>query len=123
MNEKKFGLLVSFDSRWGILPYFPEFRDEAIHKKLGKLGKLVGADLIDVVRYNDSYDIVIDDCGLLKMGNPVFEVGQLYLAGKLLFLKRLETPEGIELVGMSEQEAISLCNDLNGNIKVIGITG
>lgn len=66
MNEKKFGLLVSFDPRWGILPYFPEFRDEAIHKKLGKL---VGADLIDVVRYNDSYDIVIDDCGLLKNGN------------------------------------------------------
>lgn len=88
--------------------------------------KIVSSELIDVVEYNDEIDIVIDDEGLLKSGNPVLEIttpyGKYELAGKLLFLKKQLNGDGIKLIGLDTGEAFKLLMELDGNIRPIGVT-
>lgn len=83
-------------------------------------------DLINVVRYNDEVDIIVDDTGLLKSGNPVLEVDTPYgtrqLAGKLLFLKSEMTDEGVINTGMDYEQALALIAELHDRVSLIGVT-
>lgn len=88
--------------------------------------KLLDCDLINVVKYNDEVDIIVDDTGLLKSGNPVLEVDTPYgtrqLAGKLLFLKSEMTDEGVINTGMDYEQALALIAELHDRVSLIGVT-
>ncbi len=82
------------------------------------------ADLIDVVEYNGEIDIVIDDEGLLKTGNPVLAVktpyGKYHLPGALLFLKKRFNDDGVDLVGMEMGEIYKLLFELQDKTLLSG---
>lgn len=82
--------------------------------------------MIDIVDLSKDVCIIIDDEGLLKSGNPVFEVKTekidepLQLAGTMLFAVQMETDEGIEVSTLSTVECLELLNHMN--IRLIGKT-
>lgn len=88
--------------------------------------EIIGADLIDVAEYDENIDIVVDDESLLVAGNPAYDIktpyGNIQLAGNLLFLKKEFGEDGIDLVGMESGEVFDLLVQLQGNIKIIGMT-
>lgn len=90
-------------------------------------GKLIGSSFIDVVEFNEEIDIVVDDEGLLVSDNPVLGIdtpyGEVQLAGSLLFVKKVHSIEGIELVGLDAGELFNLLTQLEGKIKVLGVLG
>jgi len=81
---------------------------------------------IDIVNLSKDVCIIIDDEGLLKSGNPVFEVKTemidepLQLAGTMLFAGQTETDEGAEIDTLSTGKCLELLNNLK--IRVIGVT-
>ncbi|MFD1362785.1 hypothetical protein [Lentibacillus salinarum] len=92
---------------------------------------LIGADFMDVVPFDDEFDIAVDDEGLMVSGNPVIEIqteyGTQQLAGTLLFLKKKFTNDGIDLIGFEAGETFNLMLKLEslkleGKIKVTGKT-
>jgi hypothetical protein len=93
---------------------------------VSKFASLIEADLIDVAEYNQTYDIVVDDEGLLVEGNPVFKIqtpyGPIHLAGNLLILKKKYEKDGVDLVGLTAGEVLNLFLELNGKITLIGYT-
>jgi len=88
---------------------------------------LINANIIDIVSLDDTFDIVVDDEGLLIEGNHVFSLNitenELQLAGNLLILKKQMTPEGVSLIGMEAGEAFNMLMKLKGNLRLIGFTG
>ncbi|RKJ50410.1 hypothetical protein D7X33_32650 [Butyricicoccus sp. 1XD8-22] len=88
--------------------------------------KNLGCEMIDIVNYSREIAIVVDDEGLLKSNNPVFEVidangNKLHLAGNLLFAKNhFDEYEGVSLRGLDAGEAYNLMMELK--FKVIGVT-
>lgn len=121
----KMGILVSFDRKT------PKILIEPVEMGMAEveykeLCSILGADLVDVAEYNNEIDIIVDDLGLQTSGNPVFEVqtswGEYPLAGKLLFLKKELTSTGVTYIGLTAGEVLNLLADLQGKIKVIGVT-
>lgn len=86
---------------------------------------IIGSQYIDIVRFNDKYDIVVGDEGLFVSRNPVIRVHTPYedveLSGNLLFLKRVDTEEGVDSSGMTPGEILELLLELNGNVEIIGV--
>ncbi|MBA2176854.1 hypothetical protein H0266_18400 [Halobacillus locisalis] len=86
---------------------------------------IIGSQSIDIVEFNEQYDIVVDDEGLLVSRNPIIRVhtpyGTVDLAGKLLFLRRVDTDEGISSSGMNPGEVLELLFKLDSNIELIGV--
>lgn len=128
--ETKKGILIDFSDVKTVLtvPVKTKMKVEIVdieeNYNYKELAKLIDADLIDCVEYDEKFDIIVDDEGLLVCGNPVFEITTPYttlqLAGKLLFLKRVEKEDGITFAGMSLDEAHELLSKLK--IKFIGYT-
>ncbi|MFD2658511.1 DUF3846 domain-containing protein [Gracilibacillus thailandensis] len=124
VNTKK-GVLVKF------YPNFEMVRVGVVEVEteddnLKKYRELINADMIDIARFDDEFDIVVDDEGLLVEGNPVFDIqtqyGRIQLAGNLLFLKKEIDEDGVSLVGMETEEAFELMTKLEGKMNVIGVT-
>lgn len=118
------GLVVSFDFENERFITEPIKLPENV--SLEVLKNVIDGDLIDVCEYNDEIDIVVDDEGLLKSGLPVFWLhtpyGEYQLAGKLLFMKKEKTNDGIKLTGMNIGDVYCLLNQLNGSLGLIGVT-
>lgn len=86
--------------------------------------KLIDCDCIDIVNLTEDIAVIVDDEGLLKSGNPVFEVKYkdrtLQLAGTMIFVKNVYTHEGIDSAGFNDPELVDLF--LNLKITMIGVT-
>lgn len=95
-----------------------EIRDEEIHQILNATG-------YDFYDYSEDIAILVDDQGLFKEGLPVFEIESLYgdtarLAGKLLFVRNVETEYSVNIGSILDEDVLELRNELK--IKFIGIT-
>jgi hypothetical protein len=87
--------------------------------------RIIDCDCIDIVNYSPKIAIIVDDEGLLKSDNPVFEllVGNgksMQLAGKLVFTKNHCSDDGIYQVGLSLGDLVKLM--VNLKIRLIGVT-
>lgn len=118
------GLVISFD----LEKFKYHFRIVNINKGDGfrQFAKLIDCNYIDAVEYDERYDIVVDDEGLLISNNPVLEIETplttYQLAGKLLIVKKRRTARGIAWVGMSDKEVENLIYNLKDKIRLIGVT-
>jgi hypothetical protein len=117
-----------------VLRYSFNFTDHSFEEDIIEIGndsdyktyaELIGSRLIDVVPFDEVYDIIVDDEGLLVSENPVFEIetenGDVQLAGKLLFMKRVETDDGLENVGMDAGECLDLLLRLKDKVEIFGM--
>lgn len=125
MVEKMKVYFIGFDFK--IMSYVDGVKEIEKDDKNGNLKdyyRIIDCDLIDIVNYSEEIAIVVDDEGLLKSGNPVFEINlpngnQLHLAGTLVFAK--DPKNGESLTGLDAGEIYNLM--MNLDIKVIGVTG
>lgn len=92
-------------------------------KQLGALNEILDCEGIDIVDYSDDIAIVVDDKGMFKQGNPVFEIiaedgYKLKLCGKLIFARNDYKEDSVDLAGLSLEDIEKLRKLLN--IKLIG---
>lgn len=85
----------------------------------------IGCSMIDIAYLSRDVCIIVDDEGLLKSGNPVFEVKtanghSLQLAGTLLVAGNKETDDGAEIDTLSTYQCLELLHNLQ--ICLIGET-
>jgi hypothetical protein len=120
----KYGILVKFNPNKSTVSISSVVIDNNSNTSL--FGRIIDADLIDVAEWDENIDIVVNDEGLLVEGNLVYDIktpnGNIQLAGDLLFLKKEFQEDGIKLVGMDSGEALKMLIDLQGAIRVIGVT-
>ncbi|WP_156151407.1 DUF3846 domain-containing protein [Domibacillus indicus] len=88
------------------------------------LNKILECEGIDIVDYNDDIAVIVDDHGMLKSGNPVFEIitedgYKLKLCGKLIFARNDYKEDSVDLAGLSLGDIEKLKNSLN--IKLTGL--
>ncbi|MDF2789972.1 MAG: hypothetical protein K0S80_3070 [Neobacillus sp.] len=86
---------------------------------------IIGCDCNDIVNYSQEIAIIVDDEGLLKSDNPVFELfnnndNPLQLAGKLVFTKNHYGDDGISQVGFCLGDLVELL--VNLKIRLIRVT-
>lgn len=88
------------------------------------LNKLLECEGIDIVDYSDDFAVIVDDQGVFKPGNPVFEViaedgCKLKLCGKLVFARNDYKEDSIGLAGLNLGDIEKLRKSLN--IKLVGM--
>lgn len=96
----------------------------SIDEQYDKLIELLGSDGLDVLDYNDDIAILVDDVGVVKPNNPVFELKTedghtLQLVGKLLFVRNVYNADSTDFGGITYEDVEYIRNDLN--IKIIGM--
>ena len=87
-----------------------------------KLVKLLNAEGLDVVDYNDDISILVDDIGFEKKYNPVFEVVTedniaCQLSGKILFVRNIHNEESTDFGSVTPEDIIYLKNNLQITLK------
>jgi hypothetical protein len=87
--------------------------------------RIIGCGCIDIVNFSHDVAIIVDDEGLLKSDNHVFELlnndgNPLQLAGKLVFTKNHYGDDGISQVGLCLGDLVELL--VNIKIRLIGVT-
>jgi hypothetical protein len=87
-----------------------------------KLVKLLNAEGLDVVDYNDDIAILVDDRGFEKQYNPVFEVITednivCQLTGKILFVRNIYNEESTDFGGVTHEDIFYLKNNLQITLK------
>ena len=87
-----------------------------------KLVKLLNADGLDVVDYNNDIAILVDDRGFEKQYNPVFEVItedniSCQLSGKILFVRNIYNQESTDFGGVTPEDVFYLKNNLQITLK------
>ena len=92
-------------------------------EQTAKFHEILECTGIDIVDYSDDIAIVVSDHGMFTEGQPVFEIitpdnNVLRLAGTLLFVKNIYSPESVDLGELSSAEIHHLVQNLN--IKVAG---
>ncbi|MFZ7947242.1 MULTISPECIES: hypothetical protein [Bacillaceae] len=100
------------------------FASGGIKEKLTFFCKSIDCSTIDILAYNPTIDLILDDEGLFVSGNPVFEFPNgLQVVGSFLVGRQVMTEEGIETVGFPSREALleQIQKD-KFSYKVIGIT-
>lgn len=86
------------------------------------LVKLLNAEGLDVVDYNDDIAILVDDRGLEKQYNPVFEVVTedniaCQLSGKILFVRNIYNEESTDFGSVTPEDIFYLKNNLRITLK------
>lgn len=89
-----------------------------------KLVKLLNADGLEVIDYNEDIAILVDDRGFEKQNNPVFEVITedgitLQLAGRILFVRNIYNEESTDFGSITEEYVTYLKNHLKITLKGI----
>jgi len=87
-----------------------------------KLVKLLNADGLDVVDYNDDIAMLVDDRGFEKQYNPIFEVLTedniaCQLSGKILFVRNIYNEESTDFGSVTPEDVIYLKNNLQITLK------
>lgn len=87
-----------------------------------KLVKLLNADGLDVVDYNNDIAMLVDDRGFEKQYNPVFEVITedniaCQLSGKILFARNIYNEESTDFGSVTPEDVIFLKNNLQIVLK------
>lgn len=90
-----------------------------------KCCEIIGTDSVEFVDYTDEIAILVDESGLYKSNNVLFEIklpqgGNIKLAGKMLFVRNIENEFSTDIGGLSLQDILSLRENLD--IKIIGMT-
>ena len=81
------------------------------------LVRLLNADGLDVVDYNDNIAILVDDRGFEKKYNQVFEVVTedniaCQLSGKILFVRNIYNEESTDFGSVTPEDIFYLKNNL-----------
>ncbi|MEK4701961.1 hypothetical protein MKX47_20905 [Solibacillus sp. FSL R7-0668] len=79
----------------------------------------------DFYDYSDEITILVDDQGMFKQGNPVFEVISYYgdvaqLAGRLLFVRNVENEFSTDIGSITYEDIFKLRNEMK--IQFVGFT-
>lgn len=121
----KYFFKIGFDfTKMSFDPEIVEFTERLNGDKLTWFYNQINCDLVDFVSINNDVDIIVDDEGLLKSGNPVFEVSftksrSFQLAGILLVGKKVYTNDGIIVEGFdSIHELLNFANSMS--VKLVG---
>lgn len=96
----------------------PEDLDSQINQVLNSIG-------YEYYDYNDEIAILVDDQGLFKSGNPVFEIVSEYgdyskLAGRLLFVRNVENENSVDIGSIKYEDIFKLRTKLK--IQLVGMT-
>lgn len=96
----------------------PEDLDSQINQVLNSTG-------YEYYDYNDEIAILVDDQGLFKSGNPVFEIVSEYgdyskLAGRLLFVRNVENENSVDIGSIKYEDIFKLRTKLK--IQLVGMT-
>ena len=88
----------------------------------GKLVKVLNADGLDVVDYNDDIAMLVDDRGLETQYNPVFEVITednivCQLSGKILFVRNIYNEESTDFGSVTIDDVDYLRNNRQITLK------
>lgn len=99
-----------------------EYRD--LDEQYVRLVKLLNAEGLDVIDYNEDIAILVDDRGFEKQNNPVFEVITedgitLQLAGRILFVRNIYNEESTDFGSITEEYVTYLKNHLKITLKGI----
>lgn len=108
---------------------FVAFEGKTVEEKTDFYYKTLKINTFDVIPYNEELEFIVDDEGLLKSGNPIFEipseiyVGPLHITGGFLIGKRVVTENKIETVGFSSKDEADIALRKAGlKLKLIGVT-
>lgn len=90
-----------------------------------EINRFLNATGYDYYDYSDDITILVDHQGLFKEGLPVFEIESIYgdtarLAGKLLFVRNIETEHSVDIGSIRDEDIVQLRDSLK--IKFIGFT-
>lgn len=87
----------------------------------------IGCNLIEFVQIDREYSLVVDEEGLLKSGNPAWEITlkkslkPVHVVGRFILVKDIETDDGMISVGFAdENEAMQHYSKLIDSIQLIG---
>lgn len=86
------------------------------------LNSILGSNGIDIIDYSKEFAIILDDQGMIKDGNPIFEIIAsdnvlLRLAGTLIFAKNIYRTESVDLGSLSFEEVQYLVQNLDIKVK------
>lgn len=95
-----------------------------LDEQYDQLVKLLNADGLEVIDYNEDIAILVDDRGFEKQNNPVFEVITedgitLQLAGRILFVRNIYNEESTDFGSITEEYVTYLKNHLKITLKGI----
>lgn len=95
-----------------------------LDEQYDQLVKLLNADGLEVIDYNEDIAILVDDRGFEKQNNPVFEVITedgitLQLAGRILFVRNIYNEESTDFGSITEEYVTYLKNHLEITLKGI----
>lgn len=95
-----------------------------LDEQYDQLVKLLNADGLEVIDYNEDIAILVDDRGFEKQNNPVLEVITedgitLQLAGRILFVRNIYNEESTDFGSITEEYVTYLKNHLKITLKGI----
>lgn len=99
------------------------FEHQSSDDQYENLLKLLDADGIDVLDYNDEIAILVDDIGFQKPNNPIYQLvladgHTVELAGKLLFVRNIYNEHSTDWGSITKEDIFQLRRLLN--IRIIG---
>lgn len=99
-----------------------EYRD--LDEQYVRLVKLLNAEGLDVIDYNEDIAILVDDRGFEKQNIPVFELITednltVQLAGGMLFVRNIYNEDSTDFGGITDEDISYIKNHLQ--IKLKGI--
>lgn len=102
-----------------------QLRNETDEILDAELQKVLQSDGYDFYDYSDEIAIIVEDQGLFKAGNPVFEVisefgDRVQLAGRLLFVRNIENEFSTDIGSIKYEDIFKLRTQLQ--IQLIGMT-
>ena len=114
--------LISIHETFKIEADVHEIEYSNLDEQYEKLVKLLNAEGLDVVDYNDDIAILVDDRGFEKQYNSVFEVITedniaCQLAGKILFVRNIYNEESTDFGGVTDEDIFNLKNNLQISLK------
>lgn len=89
-----------------------------------ELNMILECSGIEIIDYSKEIAIILDDQGMVKEGNPIFEIvapdnAIIHLAGTLIFAKNIYNTESVDLDSLKFEEIQYLVQNLD--IKVEGM--
>ena len=90
-----------------------------------EINRTLQADGYDFYDYSDEISILVDDQGLFKPNNPVFEIVSEFgdrakLAGRLLFVRNIDNEFSVDIGSIKYEDIFNLRTQLQ--IQLIGVT-
>lgn len=118
MNEEKIGGYYLKVKRISpvTIPLFEVIQIEEKNKddKLEKFYKEINCRSIDYISFPNNMDIIVDDEGLFKQGNPVFKIretdqtNEVFVPGEFLIGTNIKTEEGKVFAGYPTEKELYL---------------